>query len=132
MGSSIWNDWQQRKAYLVIAFLLFFVEVAIAMYVTYYWIRSFVGDILAVWLVYCGLRFLFGWSIRNSIICALCIAFGLEFLQLLKLDILKDLPLVLKIALGSQFDYWDLVAYSIGGLSIVLIETIMKRKEPSI
>ncbi len=114
------------------AFLLFFVEVGIAVYVTYYWIRSFVGDILAVWFVYCGLRFLFGWSIRNSIICALCIAFGLEFLQLLKLDILKDLPLVLKIAMGSQFDYWDLVAYSIGGLSIVLIETIMKRNEPSI
>jgi uncharacterized membrane protein len=105
-----------RKKYFYLAIVLFLVEVCIALFVKDQFIRPFIGDVLVVILIYCGVRAF--WRIRIPTAIALVLAFayaveGLQYFNLVDRLGLRPYP-ILAIAIGSVFDWKDILAYTIG------------------
>ena len=103
-----------------LALLLLAVEVAIARYVHTGLIRSFIGDVLVVVLVYSLLGTCLKFPAKYLALAAFAFACTIEVLQaFLLVDLLglhgqTALHKVLRIALGATFDVWDFVAYVCG------------------
>ena len=79
-------------------------------------IRGYVGDLLIVIFLYSTLKLL---TNLNSTIVALAViafAFFIEFLQLINIVELLNIPsnIIINVILGSTFDIFDLLAYTIG------------------
>lgn len=113
-----------RPPYLLWALLLLLIEIAIALFVTDGFIRPYVGDYLVVMLVYCGLRAVFRIGIPTALIATLLFAYFVECLQYL--DILAALGLrgstLANIVLGNLFEWIDMLAYTLGVLTLWLLE----------
>lgn len=96
-------------------------------------IRGFLGDVLVMLLLYSFLKIFIKNNVFNIAISVLGFAFLVELLQFLKLsEILKIKSKIILTVLGSVFDVWDLVAYFIGFLLILLIEKLLHKKYTSV
>lgn len=113
-----------RRLYAGAAVVLFCIEVAIALFVTDSFVRPYVGDVLAILLVYTFLRAITPLSLRSALATTLAIAVLIEVAQAAKL--LSALGLgenrLARIVFGGSFDWLDLLAYAVGGIVIVGIE----------
>ena len=113
-----------NRTYTTLALLLLTIEVLIAIYLKTGFIRHTFGDYLAVILIYTGIKSIIDIHPFKLAVGVLLLAFLIEFLQLFK--ILKFFNLqnnqVLKLILGSTFHFSDLVAYTLGILTIIIIE----------
>lgn len=114
--------------YFVIAIFLFSVEIAIAILKFNPFIRGFLGDVLVILLLYSFLKIFIRNNVFKTAISILAFAFFVELLQHFefakKLQIQSEVFLTI---IGSVFDVWDLVAYTLGFLLILLIEKIVGR-----
>lgn len=116
------NSFTFRPRWLLAALVLLAVEVAIARYAPPGALRGFGGDVLVVVLVYALLRTCVAQPAARLALCALLFACAIECLQglgmvdMLGLHGQTALHRVLRIALGTTFDVWDLVAYGCGWL----------------
>jgi hypothetical protein len=70
-----------RLRYALAALVLFAIEVFIALFVRDAFIRPYVGDVLAVMLVYCALRAIFPIGVAEGAVAALGLAFAIETAQ---------------------------------------------------
>lgn len=107
-----------KKQYFVIAFILFVVEVLIALFVHDNFIRPFFGDFLVVVLIYCFLRAFLNVSPMRIAIGTLLFSFSVEFAQYFKIiEILglKGNPWA-EVVIGTHFNPFDLLAYFLGVL----------------
>jgi hypothetical protein len=107
-----------RCTYLLIAFAVFVIEVAIgAGTLGGPWVRGSLGDVLAVILVYCGLRGVLALPPRWACVLAVAIGCLIEGLQALHLaDRLGLRPgSAAYIALGNTATVHDLLMYLVGG-----------------
>ena len=113
-----------NKHYLKLTILLFIAEVLIAVYLKTGFIRYTVGDFLSVILLYYFFKSFLNIKPFKLAISVLIFAFFIEYLQLI--NILKWLNLenyeLLKIILGSTFQISDLVAYTFGIITVLIIE----------
>ncbi|WP_298498913.1 DUF2809 domain-containing protein [uncultured Algibacter sp.] len=113
-----------NKTYLLLTILLFTIETLIAIYLKTGFIRHTFGDFLCVILLYCFFKtFIEGHHFKIAVI-VLVIAFTVEFLQLtnfLELFNLHNNQLA-KLILGSTFQISDLVAYTLGIISVIILE----------
>ena len=120
-----------RKTYALATLILFVIEVLIALFVRDAIIRPYVGDVLAVALVYTALRAITLLAMIPAIATALIIALVIEIAQ--ALDLLGALGLrdnqLARIVLGGAFDWMDLIAYAVGGIVVVLVELAARRKD---
>lgn len=111
-----------RYAALTLALLL--TEIAIALFVRDAIVRPYVGDALAVVLVYTGLRTITRLDVLPAVLLALATAIVIEFGQYFHL--LDHIGLAgnrwARIILGSGFDRRDFVAYAAGALIVLLAE----------
>ena len=118
-----------RPGYALAAAGLFAVEVLIALYAHDRFVRPYLGDVLAVILVYCGLRVVLRIEVFPAILVALAIAFAVEFGQLI--GILDMLGLrsnaVARVVLGSGFEVKDLLAYLAGAVVVLTVERIRRQ-----
>lgn len=116
--------------YLLLAVLLFTVEVCIAVFVNDRFIRPLVGDALVVILVYCFIRIFLNADYRTVALGAFLFACLIEFLQFF--DFVKLLGLennrVLSTALGRTFALLDLAAYFAGFLIVLFCEKIFRKQ----
>ncbi|MGJ8761412.1 DUF2809 domain-containing protein [Polaribacter sp. AHE13PA] len=114
--------------YFIPFILLLIIEVLIERFATGF-IRFTIGDYLAVMLVYTLIKSILRISIEKAILITFIIAFSIEFLQLS--DLQNNFPAAysktLKIILGTSFSFGDLVAYSLGIISIILVERYLKK-----
>ncbi|MBP0903664.1 DUF2809 domain-containing protein [Mariniflexile gromovii] len=115
---------QFNKTYLVLALLLFATEACIATFLKTGFIRHTFGDYLVVILMYCFLKsFIKGYHFKIAM-SVLAFSYAIEVLQLV--NILKPLNLenshVAKLILGSTFHISDLVAYTLGIVSVLIVE----------
>lgn len=120
----------RRGVYLIAAILLFAIEVLIALFVRDDFIRPYVGDVLAIGLVYATLRALTPLSFPQALALTLAIALVIELAQafgLLGALGLADNELA-RIVLGGVFDWHDLAAYAAGGAIIAALETRTARR----
>lgn len=117
-----------HRTYFLLALLLFFTEVLIALYAHDEIIRPYGGDFLVVIMIYCFLRSFLNTKIRVTAMAVLLFAYLLETLQyfhLVNLLGLQDSNLA-KIILGTCFAWTDLFAYSLG-ISVVLLTELKIR-----
>lgn len=120
-----------RSVFIIAAVTLFAIEVVIALFVRDAFIRPYIGDVLAVALVYAVLRAATPLSLRSALGITLAIAVMIEVAQAAKL--LGALGLgeneLARIIFGGSFDWLDLLAYAVGGIVIVLVELAMPGKD---
>ena len=115
--------------YYFIAFLvLFATEICIAIFLKGGFIRHTFGDFLVAILVYCFLRSFIETKPIFMALFVLAFSFAVEFLQLFNLlDVLnlRENKLAV-IVLGSTFHISDLIAYTLGVITIFLIDKKLK------
>ncbi|NVK08092.1 MAG: DUF2809 domain-containing protein [Tenacibaculum sp.] len=115
------------KNFLVFAFLLL-LEIAIAQ--TSGFIRHTFGDFLVVILLFYLVKTFFNLSNKTVVISVLMFAYIVEFLQLTSL--LEFLGLennrLAIIIFGATFSIGDLIAYTLGVGTILLLEKILTHK----
>lgn len=123
-----------QPRYAGLAVLLLAVEVAIARYIHTGLIRSFMGDVLVVVLVFVALRACIKSPAKCLALMAFAFACCIEVLQafhlvdLLGLHAQTPLHKVLRIALGATFDMWDFVAYACGYALSISVEFWKNRR----
>lgn len=120
----------QRRACAGIAAALFGVEVIIALYVRDGFVRPYLGDVLAVMGVHFALRAaapvrpVGAAAVAFLIGCVIEGAQGVHLLDMLGLGHVT----LLRIVLGSQFEWRDILAYSAGALAALAIERVFRRR----
>lgn len=119
-----------RKNYFAAAVLLFLIETGIALFVNDRFVRPYVGDFLVVILIYCFLKSFWKATPSKVGLYVLLFAFAVEAGQ--HFQLVKRLGLhhseLAKTVIGTGFDWGDLVAYSLGILSILSFEKWVLRK----
>lgn len=118
-----------HRGYALTALALFAIEVVIALYVRDRFVRPYLGDTLAVLLVYCGLRAVTRLEVVPAATAAFAVAALVELGQLVGiLDLLgwRDSALA-RTLLGTGFEWKDFVAYAAGACIAVLAERFKPR-----
>ncbi|MFL9840302.1 DUF2809 domain-containing protein [Sphingomonas sp. ST-64] len=119
-----------HRGYALTALALFAIEVVIALFVRDRFVRPYLGDTLAVLLVYCGLRAITRLRAAPAAVTAFGVAVMVELGQLIGiLDLLgwRDSPLARTI-LGTGFEWKDFLAYGAGAVIAIATEAIAKRR----
>lgn len=115
---------QFNKTYLILSILLFATEIVIAVFLKSGFIRYTFGDYLVVILIYCFFRSFIKGNHFYMAMGVLAFSFAIEFSQLV--NILKPLNLQnshsAKLILGSTFQFSDLVAYTLGIVTVLIVE----------
>lgn len=104
--------------------VLFVMEVLIAVYVQDNFVRPYVGDYLVVMLLYCAVRTFSNASPLKIAIAVLLFAYLIELLQYFHLVDRLGLSgnTVARTVIGYGFEWLDLLAYTLGVISILLLE----------
>lgn len=115
-----------HPGYALATLIIFIIEVLIALFIRDAFIRPFGGDILAVILVYCGIRAITTMKVYPATLLALGIAFLVEIAQ--ALDLISHIGLadndLARIVLGTSFAWGDIAAYVAGAIIILLVERL--------
>eukprot|EP01042_Synura_sphagnicola_P015128 gene15128-19128_t len=116
----------KRLTYGLAAGAVLVVELVIALYIHDSLIRPYLGDSLAVVLVYLGLRAISPASVSVALVIALGTATIIEFGQLFHVLDLVGLShnRIARIILGTGFDLKDFIAYGAGGGLVWLVEAL--------
>lgn len=118
-----------RLFYAFAAALMFAIEVFIAVFAHDNLVRPYVGDALAVVLVYCALRAVTRIGVKGGTAIALAIAFAVEgsqYLHFVDRIGLGEIRLA-RILLGTGFDPHDFIAYTAGAVFILIAEALRGR-----
>lgn len=104
--------------------VLFVIEVLIALYVHDNFVRPYLGDYLVVMLLYCGVRTFINASPLKIALAVLLFAYFIELLQYFHLVDRLGLAgnTVARTVIGYGFEWLDLLAYTLGVISILLLE----------
>ena len=106
---------QTRLAFLVAAVLILAVEIYIAVCVNGGFVRHYLGDVLAVILLYAFVRAIFSVTPSNLALKIFAFAAALEIVQYLGVvEILGIENKILKVMIGGTFDLTDLLCYAVG------------------
>lgn len=110
--------------------LLFIVEVLIALYVHDRFVRPYLGDYIVVFLIYCSVRTFLKASPLTVVIGVLLFAYLVELLQYLRIVDRLGLAdnLLAKTVIGYGFEWLDMLAYTLGAGTILLLENVSRRK----
>ena len=94
-------------------------------------IRPYAGDFLVVILIYCFIQSFFNLSVIKLSIGVLLFAYTLEGLQYFKLVQLLGLDHsnLAKTIIGIHFEWIDMIAYTLGIASVLIIEERLCRPE---
>ncbi|WP_066794724.1 DUF2809 domain-containing protein [Sphingomonas soli] len=113
-----------HRGYALLALAVFLIEVMIALFARDRFVRPYLGDTLAVILVYAGLRA----TLRTGPVAAAAIAFLIacaielgQYFQLLDLLGLAESK-VARTVLGYGFELADFIAYAAGALIVLAAE----------
>ena len=109
---------------------IFMIELYIGIYIRDNYIRPYLGDILVVPLIYSFLNIFFKNEYKKLISKVVIFAIFIEVLQYFKLvELLGIKNKILRIVIGTTYDFSDIFCYVIGGVLMYLIMLIIKRSE---
>ena len=113
-----------NKTYITPTILLFIIEILIAVFFKTGFVRHTFGDFLVVILLFCFVKSFIPIKPIYLAVGVLAFSFFIEFLQLF--NVLKFLGLeqnsLANIILGSTFHLSDLLAYTLGTVTILIID----------
>lgn len=120
---------QFNKTYTFLFLVIFSMEVLIATYLTHGFIRYTLGDYLVVILLYCFFKSFIETSSIKIALGVLIFAFVIEFLQFINLLEMLNLNnnQLAKLILGSTFHVSDLIAYTLGIITVLIVEYTLKK-----
>lgn len=116
--------------YGIAALLLFGCELVIGMWLNdWHFVRSYLGDVLVIPLIYCLIRIFTSRLPRSMPALVGCIGIIAEITQYFRLYAVlgfekHSLPAIL---LGTSFSWWDIVSYAAGVVLIYLAELAFSR-----
>jgi hypothetical protein len=118
-----------HRGYALLALGLFLIEVVIALFVRDRFIRPYLGDTLAVILVYAALRATLRIDVIPAAATAFLIAAAIEFGQYFHLLDLLGLAGngIARTVLGYGFELKDFIAYAAGALIALAVERARSR-----
>jgi len=110
--------------------VIFVTEIGIALFVHDAVIRPYIGDSLAVILLYLALRAVTHLRVLAAVLVALAIAFAIEFGQMFHLIDILGLRSnrIAGFILGGYFDARDLGCYVAGAVFALMVESLRKEK----
>jgi hypothetical protein len=115
-----------NKIYFLIFLMLLWFEVLIALFMQGNFIRIYVGDFLVVILIYCFIRSFIEIGTFPSVLATLLFAYTVEWAQYF--SVVNRLGLqdnrIATTLMGNAFEWQDLLAYTLGGLIVMLIEYV--------
>ena len=113
-----------NKRYFFLAVILFITEVLIALYLRDRFVRPYVGDFLVVMLIYCAVRTFLNAPPLKVAIGVLLFAYTIEGLQYLQIVDRLGLSTntLAKTVIGYGFEWWDMLAYTLGVFVILIFE----------
>ena len=116
--------WTFNRRYFILALILFIIEVLIALYVSDRFIRPYGGDYLVVILLYCAIRSVVNLPARKVALSVLLFSYCLETLQYYRLVDRLGLSgnKLAKTVIGYGFSWWDMLAYTLGIVTVILVE----------
>jgi len=119
---------KKRIGYLLATFILFGIELLIALFVHDSFIRPYVGDVLVVVLIYTFVRIIWPEGIRRLPLYIFLFAGGVEVLQYFRIAEVLGLSenRVLSVVIGSVFDVKDIVCYGVG-CGLIFVYERLKR-----
>jgi len=119
-----------RTNYALAAVIVFLIEVAIAAFVHDALVRPYLGDSLAVVLVFLAIRAITPLGPRRSLAAAFAIACAIETGQGFHLADLLGLGRVriARVVLGTGFDPVDFLAYAGGTVAVLIAESTRHRR----
>src|SRR5262245_53501 len=116
--------------YGLLAVALFVTELVIALFVHDNFVRPYVGDYLVVILIYCAVRTFVKASSLKVAIWVLLFSYTIETLQYFR--IVDRLGLsgnaVAKTVIGTGFEWWDILTYTLGIVTVLILESTTKAK----
>jgi hypothetical protein len=118
-----------HKKYLTPTVLLFIIEVLIALFINDKFIRPYFGDFLVVILIYCFVRSFLNVSVIKAALGTLIFSYLIETSQYFGLA--RHLGLsnsrLANAILGSSFEWTDIIAYTLGIATVIIIERIKNK-----
>ena len=117
--------------YLLLTIILFLVELIIALFARDTFIRSFVGDLLVVVLIYCFLRIFLNisyWKIAFGVFLFACLIEILQYFDYVKLLGFEHSQIMATL-MGRVFEWTDFLAYFTGFLIILLCKKIFHKQK---
>ncbi|WP_179352699.1 ribosomal maturation YjgA family protein [Winogradskyella vidalii] len=122
---------QFNKYYLVLAHSLFLIELAIAIFLKSGFIRHTFGDYLVVILLYAIFRGCSNLNVKASSLVVLLITYSIECLQLSPFLSYFNLEasLTAQLIFGSTFEVADLIAYTLGILTVMTFEHFISKRK---
>lgn len=120
--------------YLILAILLFLIEVIIALYAHDEIIRPYIGDVLVVILLYCLVKSFINASVISTALSVLAFSYLIEILQYFHYVEWFGLGenTLANIILGTSFAWTDLLAYTAGIPVVLLSEKMISNPQLSI
>ena len=120
-----------NKGYFLLALILFFAEVIIALFVRDRIIRPYGGDFLVVILLYSMIKTVLNSPVFATAITVLLFSFLIETLQYFNL--IQHLGLeqskIARTIIGSSFAWIDMIAYTLGILTVLIVEKALSINE---
>jgi hypothetical protein len=119
-----------NRNYLVLALLLFAIEVLIALFVHDNFVRPYVGDVLVVILIYCFIKSFLNLPEFVLALGVLLFAFAIELLQYIKIVNILGLEKsnLARTVMGTSFAWLDMLAYVVGVGLVLLVEKQMLKQ----
>ena len=113
-----------RPKYGLLAITFFIIEVLIALYVHDSFFRPFFGDYLVVFLVYCSVFTFWNTHFLKAAIAVLLFSYLIETLQYLHFVHYMgwEKYRIIAVVMGIDFSWYDMIAYTLGFLTILLTE----------
>ncbi|MDU1889068.1 MAG: DUF2809 domain-containing protein [Dysgonomonas sp.] len=107
-----------------IFFLIFIVEIIIALFINDSIIRPYGGDVLVVMLMYYCVKSFFQIKLLYLAIATVLFAYMVELGQYLRLVEILNLQdnVIMRTVIGSSFSWGDIFAYTLGGIICYLID----------
>ena len=116
-----------QKKYFIASCCLFAIEALIATFFKSGFIRVSFGDYLVVILLYCLLKTVTHFSVNKAAIIVLLFAYFVETLQWL--NVLQYFKIKesqwTDLTLGSTFDWHDMLAYTLGIATVLIVEKVL-------
>ncbi len=95
------------------------------------WVRSFLGDVLAVVWVYLVFKAFVEARVLPLALAAFGVGLLVELGQYLAAAWQLHIPnRALRIVLGSTADWWDVLAYAIGFAAVLALEALLRAGRP--
>lgn len=111
--------------------VLFVMEILIAKYAHDDIIRPYFGDYLVVILMYCFMRSFRSISVLKTAIFVLLLSYFVETMQYFNWVHLLHLDdsTIANIVMGNYFAWMDLLMYTLGILTVILLEKLIQKKK---